>query len=298
MDVSVIIVTYNTMQMTHDCIESIFEKTKEIEFEVILVDNASSDGSRDFFAKDQRIKYIYSSENLGFGKGNNLGVEYASGKYIFYLNSDTLLLNNAIKEFFVWMEQQPLQVGCCGCMLLDANNNPVNSFQDMQGWFYFLRNILAWYHVRIKPKYNSCILPTLDYPRKVGFVVGADLFVRRECLDKCGQFDSDFFMYYEETEMQSRFHRGGFESWCINTPKIKHLVGQSVKKDKSYSLRRFIGQLESRYLYIRKVFRLFDRYFIYFIHLFYLPILPFKKALPGEKKKVCHIILEPFIKMK
>ena len=97
---------------------------------------------------------------------------------------------------------------------------------------------------------------------KVGYISGADLFVKNNSF---ARFDENYFMYYEETEMQNRFHRGGFESWCINTPKIKHLVGQSVKNDKSYSLRRFIGQLESRYLYIRKVFGLFDRYIIYLI---------------------------------
>lgn len=298
MDVSVIIVTYNTLKMTKECIDSIVSKTTGVEFEIILVDNASTDGSKEYFENDHRVKYIYSTTNLGFGNGNNLGVQSATGKYIFYLNSDTLLLNNAIKEFFIWMESQPEEIGCCGCMLVNRNDKPVNSFQDMQGCRYFLRDVLAWYHIKIKPKYSSSVLPTLSYPRKVGFVVGADLFVRRSCLDKCGQFDPDFFMYYEETEMQYRFHHNGYQSWCINTPKIKHLVGQSITKNKEESLRRFIGQLNSRYLYIKKTKNFLQRYVLYSIHLLYLPALIFKKTQPGEKKEAAAFILKPFFPIK
>lgn len=294
MDVSVIIVTYNTLQMTKECIDSIISKTTGVEFEIILVDNASTDGSKEYFENDGRIKYIYSDVNLGFGKGNNLGIRSATGKYIFYLNSDTLLLNNAINEFFMWMESQPEEIGCCGCMLVDRNDKPVNSFQDMQGCRYFLRDILAWYHIKIKPKYDSLVLPLLNYPREVGFVVGADLFVRRSCLDKCGLFDPDFFMYYEETEMQHRFHHKGYQSWCINTPKIKHLVGQSITNNKDKTLRRFIGQLNSRYLYIKKTKSILQQYILYSIHLLYLPVLFLKKAQPGEKRTITNIILKPF----
>ena len=99
MDVSVIIVTYNTLALTRDCIDSIFRHTANVQFEVIVVDNASEDGSYDYFSKDRRIIYVYSQENMGFGRANNLGLEYASGEYIFLLNSDTYLKNNAIKIF-------------------------------------------------------------------------------------------------------------------------------------------------------------------------------------------------------
>ena len=99
MDVSIIIVNYNTRQLTSNCIESIFKYTNGVSFEVILVDNASTDGSIDFFTNDERIIFISSKENLGFGRANNLGYKVAKGRYIFLLNSDTLLLNNAIKIF-------------------------------------------------------------------------------------------------------------------------------------------------------------------------------------------------------
>ena len=96
MDVSIIIVNYNTLKVTAQCLDSIFRLTYGLSFEVILVDNASTDGSKEIFSQDKRIKYIYSDRNLGFGRANNLGFQTAAGEYIFLLNSDTILLNNAV----------------------------------------------------------------------------------------------------------------------------------------------------------------------------------------------------------
>ena len=91
MDVSVIIVNYNTKNLTDDCIQSVINKTTGVDYEIILVDNASTDGSKEYFEKDNRIIYIYSDKNGGFGYGNNRGMEVARGKYFFLLNSDTIL---------------------------------------------------------------------------------------------------------------------------------------------------------------------------------------------------------------
>lgn len=83
LDVSIIIVNYNTLQITQNCIDSVVEKTKGIQYEIILVDNASTDGSKEFFEKDNRVKYIYSEKNGGFGYGNNLGMKIAKGNISF-----------------------------------------------------------------------------------------------------------------------------------------------------------------------------------------------------------------------
>lgn len=295
MDVSIVIVTYNTLKMTQKCIDSIFEKTYGVKFEIILVDNSSKDGSFEHFSKDNRIKYIYSNENLGFGKGNNIGTSQAIGKYIFYLNSDTLLLNNAVKEFYDWMEVQPERIGCCGCVLIDYYDRPTGSFFDMQSVGYFTTRILEWYHIRIPKKYSGDTLLKISYPKKVDVVTGADMFVRRRCLDVCGVFDPDFFMYYEETELQYRFHKKGYECWVINTPKIKHLVGASANKNTN-SQRYLIGQLNSRYVYLKKTHSMLGRLIVYALHLLYLPLLPFKRALPGERRIILKIILSPILK--
>ena len=97
MNISIIIVNYNTREVTKQCLDSIFKWTKDVSFEVIVVDNNSHDGSKEMLASYPNIKYVQSGGNLGFGKANNLGYKFSSGRYILLLNSDTYLLNNAIK---------------------------------------------------------------------------------------------------------------------------------------------------------------------------------------------------------
>ena len=100
MDVSIVIVNYNTLLLVKNCIDSIIAKTACVNYEIIVVDNASTDNSKEYFSNDTRIKYIYNEKNLGFGLANNVGIKIAKGRNIFLLNPDTLLLNNAIKILY------------------------------------------------------------------------------------------------------------------------------------------------------------------------------------------------------
>lgn len=232
MDVSVIIVNYNTKELTKNCIDSVFTKTSGVSFEVILVDNASTDGSVELFENDDRILFIKSGENLGFGKANNLGYQYAKGKYLFLLNSDTLLLNNAIREFYLQMEQRSKTIACMGCLLVDENNKRIHSYGD----FPTLRNELIrkpWHLLHevfgVHKGFDDHPLIILDdHAFEVEYVTGADLFIRRNVVDEFGLFDPDFFMYYEETEMQHRYRLHGYSSIIVDIPQILHLVGRSA----------------------------------------------------------------------
>lgn len=194
MDVSIIIVNYNTREITQNCIESIFQHTKGIDFEVILVDNASTDGSIELFEKDTRLKFIESGKNLGFGKANNLGYTYSKGKYIFLLNSDTILLNNAVKEFFETHEKMPINVACLGCVLKAADgmteNNSYGTFPSIS---QTLRSVLSLYF-RHAPHEKTAVSDADNF--KVDYVIGADLFIRRNVIDHMHLFDPDFFYVF------------------------------------------------------------------------------------------------------
>ena len=274
MDVSVIIVNYNTKDLTKNCIDSIFEKTSGVTFEVILVDNASTDGSVEAFKKDDRIRFIESGVNLGFGKANNLGYQCALGNYIFLLNSDTLLLNNAIKEFYMQMEQQDTMVACMGCLLVDACNQPVHSYGD----FPTMRNELLRKPMAFLNKYFSIRNGYDDTPLQVinehcfevEYVTGADIFMRKEVADRLGLFDSEFFMYYEECEMQYRYRRKGYISLIIDNPKVMHLVGKSDSSNKTLWTR---NDIKSMFTCYRK---LYGRYYAFFFKwlmiMAYLPL--------------------------
>ena len=290
MDVSIIIVNYNTRQMTEECINSIFQKTTGIDFEVILVDNASTDGSQEHFSHRKDITYIYSEENLGFGRANNLGYRYATGRHVFLLNSDTLLLNNAVSLLSHYLDSNQAQqdkVGCVGCQLVDSNNKPTwsgGTFPSIGMFWQHIMQYTFWelYHPTQETKpYNQ--ITDVDY------ITGADLLIRREVIEECGLFDADFFMYYEETEMQFRYNRAGFRRRIIIEPKIKHLVGGSYKRQ-GHSLRGIIRSLPSRYIYCRKTMPIWKNYLVALIHLLMIPRTLICRAPWQEKKELITLI--------
>ena len=139
--VSVIIVNYNTLKQTCECIDSICEKTRDVSYEIILIDNASTDGSKDFFEKDKRVRYVYSYENMGFGRANNVGMMLAKGEYFFLLNSDTLLVNNAIKEFYDYASNHTKNT-FYGCWLQDIESNYIHSCARYPSPWSMIKNIL------------------------------------------------------------------------------------------------------------------------------------------------------------
>ena len=219
MDVSIIIVTYNTLKLTSECIDSIVEKTDGISYEIILVDNMSSDCSKDFFENDKRIKkYIYNKKNYGFGVANNIGMQNASGKYFFLLNSDTLLINNAVKSFYDYAESHSNKA-IYGCYLVDGEGNYNLSYFDFPAF-----TILEFIKSRFFKKSE-----TIDYSiRKVQAITGADLFIPRSIIKQCGGFDANIFLYGEESELQFRMKKEGIDRVVLPMPKIIHLGKQSM----------------------------------------------------------------------
>lgn len=218
-EVSIIIVNYNTKELTKSCLESVFENTKDISFEVIVVDNNSHDGSLEMLNNDPRIVLIESRTNLGFGRANNLGYEYSKGQFLFFLNSDTLIRNNAVKKFYDQMMAFPEYIACLGCMLKDANLNLASSYGNFPIWYD------EFFNRQKKRLMQADVMKSL--PAIVDYVCGADMFIRRSVVEKYGLFDPDFFLYFEETEMQRRYFKNGYKSVIIDGPDICHLEGGS-----------------------------------------------------------------------
>lgn len=204
--------------MTSECIDSVISHTSGITYEIILVDNHSTDGSKEFFANDRRIKYIYNEKNGGFGYGNNIGMEYSNGKYIFLLNTDTLLINNAIKEFFDYAETHKKNT-VYGCWLINREG------ADVCSYFYFPAfNLKEFWTKHILHKEKQII----DHKEKeVDAIVGADMFIPREVILSIGGFDTDIFMHGEEGEYQYRMMEKDFRRKLLPQPKIIHLVNGS-----------------------------------------------------------------------
>lgn len=224
MDVSVIIVNYNTLDLTNDCITSIVEHSSGIDYEIILVDNASTDGSKNYFKKDKRIKYIYNEQNVGFGTANNIGARYAKGKYLFLLNSDTLLLNNALKLFFDYAEDHDSQT-MYGGFLLKGDKTPACSYVEFPRTT-FKEYFGSIFHRNKRDHYNYGVLKPVDV------IVGADMFVLKEDFDKVNGFDEHIFLYGEEVELQYRLKKNGIDRTLIPEPQIIHFISESTNKTK------------------------------------------------------------------
>lgn len=246
MDVSIILVNYNTAQLTKNCIDSINEHTKEIEYEIIVVDNDSKDNSKEILSTISKVVWIESGSNLGFGKGNDLGLNYAKGKYVLYLNTDTLILNNAIKCFFEFAERyQKEKFGVIGAKLLNSKFKPGNS-NGLK---------LSFFNVFIFPIYRKFMnffgkniqieaeIPEDKRYVVVDYVLGADMFLNRELALKY-RFDEKIFMYGEEGEMQLRIQKDGYRNVIISdktpeSPSIAHIhKGSSGANNQSLFLLR------------------------------------------------------------
>ena len=293
MEVSIIIVNYNTQQLTCACIDSIIAKITGIDYEIILVDNASTDGSQEHFCRDERIKFIEAGRNLGFGKANNLGVNQANGDYLFFLNSDTLLLNNAIYEMWRYCEKHKEDnIGGLGCILCDGNNQRCHSYAKLNTWKDIVKSYFLAPYSKTKAK-EIMAMDAEDESKdafEVGYVTGADLFVSRKVIDECGCFDPDFFMYSEESEMQWRFKKHGYKNMIIKSPKIMHLEGMSQAKKKSPTMKKIIMTQSSLYLYVKKTSS--SSQYTMFRFLFPLTRLPF---LLLSRRPICEKI--EYIKM-
>ena len=251
MDVSIIIVNYNTCDVTRSCLKSVFEHTKDIDFEVIVSDNGSKDDSVKMIKQEfPQVILIENNANLGFGTANNRGLKIAKGKYIFYLNSDTILLNNAVKIFFEYWENslEKDKIGALGCNLMDKElqvNHSYCSFPKASIEIAkFIRRIIVVY---IKCIFNILGLNYKKYATSnnyqlyignVDYVTGADLFVIN---DKNAYFDERFFLYYEETDLQWKIMQNGLLRKIIDGPKIIHLQGNSDSRVDDGALEDYVS---------------------------------------------------------
>ncbi|MBC7476423.1 MAG: glycosyltransferase family 2 protein [Candidatus Sericytochromatia bacterium] len=254
MDVSIIVISYNTKDYTKKCLESIYQKTKDIDFDIYVVDNKSSDGSQEMIKSNfPQIKLIENNHNVGFGSANNQAIKLSIARYVFLLNPDTFLLNNAIKILYDFIDNKGNKgVGCCGGDIFDQDMLPIIS----HGHFPTLRHIIFEFGLnKIFKSYfiNNISDGVANYGYKiknVQYISGSAMLIRREALDKVGLFDEDFFLYYEETELCYRIFKLGYRIMLVPQAKIIHYMSKSVEKINNEKKIRF--QTTGKYLFFKK----------------------------------------------
>lgn len=267
MDVSIIIVNYNTKELTLNCLESIYKQTKDISYEIILSDNDSHDGSIEAVRKEYpEVIILENKKNLGFGAANNKALKIAKGKYVLYLNSDTVIVNNAIKLFYDYFEEHKDEnIGALGCNLLGDKFQFVNPgsnfptvdsiFQNTIGdfkqvlkrtVFFFLPNNFSF------TKGRNEKLSYSEYLGEIGYITGADLFMLN---NENALFDEDFFLYFEDTDINKRLEEKGLKRLIIQGPQIQHLENKSNKFKSKIDYYGSISKMNFNYssmLYLKK----------------------------------------------
>lgn len=257
MDVSIIFVNYNTCKLTLDAISSVYKYTKKVAFEIIVVDNASTDDTLiEIEKKFPEVMIIKNDKNIGFGQANNTGMEVGKGKYFFLLNTDTYLLNNAIDLFFDYMEQKEnADVAVVGGHLYKPNGDRSVSSGPFPSFKLFIKGSF-WRHFYKNEFYtNEVARQTLiddENPYVVDYVSGADYFVRNEIIKKVGGFNKSFFMYFEETELTLRIIRGISTAKVMVLPQAKIVhIGQGSTLESIKSLKFKLLYLKSKSLYFK-----------------------------------------------
>lgn len=252
MELSVIIVNWNTKNLLDDCLSSIYKYTKDISFEIIVVDNGSNDGSEGMMKnKYPQVKLILNRKNLGFAKANNIGIKTAKGKYILLLNSDTYLIENSFPILIEYAAMQE-NLGVLAPQLLNQDK----SIQQSVGFCPNLPQVFYWMSFIDDLPFGQLLRPyhvdhNMFYKKnqQVEWATGAAFLFPKSIIHKAGSLDEKIFMYGEDIEWCHRIKKSGFDVIYTPLTKIVHIGRGSSGK---ISTKAFIGEFEGLEYFYKK----------------------------------------------
>ena len=247
MKLTVVIVNYNVKYYLEQCLLSLYRAVENIPTEVIVVDNASTDGSPEYIAERfPQLTYIYNKRNVGFACANNQAMEKARGEYVLLLNPDTLLPETNIAEVLEFMDTHP-DAGACGVKMLAPDGHflpeskrgypsPATSFWKLTGMHRIFPD---------NPRFDGYYLSRLDENavHSVPVLAGAYMMLRRKALNSSGLLDEDFFMYGEDIDLSCRITEAGYKNYYLPYP-ILHYKGESTSKESYRYVRVFYGAMD------------------------------------------------------
>lgn len=272
MKLSVIIVNYKVKHYLEQCLRSVAEASRGIAVEVIVVDNASGDGSVEYLRERfPDVTIIASEENLGFARANNLAIRNSHGQYVLLLNPDTIVAEETFSNFISFMDSTP-DAGGCGAYMLHTDGSfapesrrglptPFVAFCKMSGLasLFPKSRTLGRYYMRYLNE---------NEVNRIEIMSGAFMFLRRDALDKAGLLDEDFFMYGEDIDLSYRILKAGYNNYFLPS-RILHYKGESTVK--------------SSYRYVHTFYRAMELFFNkHYAHYSILLSLPIKLAIWGR----------------
>ncbi|MFA7359930.1 MAG: glycosyltransferase family 2 protein [Candidatus Kapaibacterium sp.] len=289
-DISIITVNYNSHKYIENCLNSIISNTRDINYEILIVDNYSPD--RDIInlkSKFSNIEFYLLDDNRGFGSACNYGSQNSSGKYLVFVNPDTVFTNNSLKNMFDFMEQTTDAAVCSPAFIYqDGSQGYVyNNFPNIMWEFYdFLGK---GYNLRIN-KLNRKLQESAKSGRamRIDWATGACLIVKKDFFNKVGGFNEDYFLYYEDVDLQKRITDAGGSIYCLPYLKVIHVANTSTKPDDDDTV-YYYNINKSRLMYHMKNSSTFKKLFVKYLHLagFYLRLFSLKfRSRYSEKKNM------------
>ena len=224
-NLSIVIVNYNTSNYTAQCLDSVAQYPPRCSYEIVVVDNASTDNSADWLEEYYpNIKLIRSQENRGIAGGNNIGIRAGSSRYVLLLNNDTLVLPKTLDQVVDFLEKHPEAGGVGGQLLNDDGSFQSADYKFASLWQEFL--VATKIGETFRPYYPSN--PPQDEIREVDWMSTAFMLFRRDALEQVGLVDEEYFIYSDESDLQYRLHQAGWKIFNLPYVQTIHFGGKSL----------------------------------------------------------------------
>ena len=247
-DVAFIIVTWNAKDLLLDCLDSLYKQVGQIDYEVIVVDNGSHDGTVEAVTQRfEQANVIANEENCGFAAANNQGLQKMTSRYAVLLNSDTIVLRGTFERLTKFLDDNP-KAGVVGPQLVNKDGSKQNCFHNYPSLateiigLGLLKSIFPDKYPSKRQKYSE--------PLETDAILGACLMVRKEVVDQIGYMDDGYFFFLEETDWCFRMKNAGWKIYHIPDVKIIHLHGESTKK--KVPVETWVEYYRSNYRFFKK----------------------------------------------
>ncbi len=285
MQLSIIIVSYNVRALLAQCITSIEQAGKNLQYEIIVVDNNSQDDTADYFSSEKnKITFIWNKENLGFAKANNLGLSIAEGDYILFLNPDTIITVVSLHQSLLHIGSTTL-CGAVGVQMIDGAGNYLpeskrNIPTVLSSLFYFSRLSKLFNKSSFFNAYHAGDLQS-NLRHSLPILSGAFMMVNAAIAREVGGFDSRYFMYAEDVDLSMSIEKLGYKNWYLGDVKILHYKGESSRVKNLAYYKGFFGAMK---LFIKK----YNNKFLaaikcFFINAVYVLQILKSKLISGKK---------------
>lgn len=229
-DLAIVIVSYNSKDITKECLDSLIASKMKVNYDAWVVDNASTDGSVDMLEKYPGIKLIKSEENLGFARANNLAISKIDAKYYLLLNSDTVIAEGAIDSLY--SESVKSDYGISSCKLIypngqfQPNGGDIPTIMPLFNWLSGLDDLCGILGISL-PSFH--ITKESQFKESIGWVAGTAMLIRKDVVEKIGVLDDKLFMYVEDVDYCWRAKVNKFKIGWISGATITHIGGGSSK---------------------------------------------------------------------